>query len=156
MRQLTVKVALGDHNSEEYYFNTFAFLSEPHEQLIPLRSSQKGHFDKKHLIIRETSKLRTKFLEFITPLTVMNQCQFSMTLRVDQRGVMSDTVLGRSPVPLSIALRSEYGLQVYYEDQLETKVTLETTKLKDSSFVLSFNFCKVGDKFKNILVLVEL
>jgi|JI61114C2RNA_FD_contig_21_4922180_length_372_multi_2_in_0_out_0_1 hypothetical protein len=38
--------------SEQYYFSTFAFVNEPIERVIPLRSTAKQRYDKKHLCIK--------------------------------------------------------------------------------------------------------
>jgi len=64
---------LEGYASEQYYFSTFAFVGEPIERVIPLRSTAKHRYDKKHLCIKESVRLRTKVLELACGLRMINQ-----------------------------------------------------------------------------------
>jgi len=76
---------LEGYASEQYYFSTFAFVGEPIERVIPLRSTTKHRYNKKHLCIKESVRLRTKVLEFACGLRVTNQTSRSLLFTVRQR-----------------------------------------------------------------------
>lgn len=78
--------------SEQYYFSTFALMSEPIERVVPLRSTAKQRYDKKHLCIKESVRLRTKVLELACGLCINNLSGQLIMLSVLQRGLPLDPV----------------------------------------------------------------
>jgi hypothetical protein len=90
MKQFVVQVTAvfqkDIYASEQYYFSSFAFVNEPIERIIPLRNTSKNKYDKKHICIKETVKLRTKFLEFSCGVTIKNNSSYEFVFNLQQRG----------------------------------------------------------------------
>lgn len=108
---------LESYASEQYYFSTFAFVSEPIERVIPLRNTAKQRYDKKHLCIKESVRLRTKVLELACGFRVATESVRNLLLTVRQRNLTLEPVrlVPRSEQLLPVWLRNDDVLIFTYE-----------------------------------------
>ena len=111
MKQFVIQVeAACTHDrylSDQYYFNSFAFVNESIERVVPLRNLTKQKYDKRYLKVKETSRLRTKVLEFSAPVVVNNKSSYSLWIEFNQVNVVGERIVAapNSELPLSMWLK---------------------------------------------------
>lgn len=71
--------------SEQYYFSTLGYVDEPIERVIPLRNTTARHYDKMYMCIKETVKVRTRFLSFSSSLKIVNLSRHGFDMQFQQR-----------------------------------------------------------------------